>query len=111
MKWRLVYLPARTQCEPIIKLEHTLPVSPSVSKIKNTFRNPLIYAMELVEEMGREDLTQADLARKHGISRARVNQWLSLLQMPIGKKRQILAMGDYWDRRILAERQLRKKSI
>ena len=92
-----------------MKLEHLLPVSPSDLKIKRTYRNPLIYAMELAEEMRKEDLTQADLARKHGISRARVNQWLSLLKLPEREKRQILAMGDHWDRQVVTERELRTK--
>jgi predicted transcriptional regulator len=64
--------------------------------------------MELAEEMRREGLTQADLARKHGISRARVNQWLSLIRLPEGVKKRILTMGDHWERRLLTERGLRR---
>jgi transcriptional regulator with XRE-family HTH domain len=56
--------------------------------------------MELKDEMDREGLTQADLARKHGISRARVNQWMSLLKIPIRLQQRICAMGDYWDKRL-----------
>ncbi len=63
--------------------------------------------MELEEEMRREGLTQADLARKHSILRARVNQWLSLLQLPECEKRRFLAMGDNWTRRLVTERQFR----
>ena len=37
-------------------------------------------------------LTQADLARKHGISRARVNQWLALLKLPEGERRLLESM-------------------
>ena len=53
-------------------------------------------------------MTQAEFARKHGISRARVNQWLSLLKLPAGEKSLILAMGDYWSRQLVTERQLRR---
>jgi len=41
--------------------------------------------MELKAEMQREGLTQTELARKHGISRARVNQWPSLLKLQKGE--------------------------
>jgi hypothetical protein len=79
------------------------------SKPRRTFRNPMIVAMEMIDEMEREGLTQAELAQKHGMSRARVNQWLSLLQLPVGERRRILAMGDHWDRRVVTERELREK--
>jgi len=64
--------------------------------------------MELAEDMRREGLTQADLARKHGISRARVNQWLSLLKLSAGVRKMILEMGDHWERQVITERGLRK---
>ena len=57
--------------------------------------------------MNREGLTQAELARKHGLSWARVNQWLSMLKLPVGERRMILAMRDHWERRLLTERSLR----
>lgn len=38
--------------------------------------------MELVEERRREGLTQAELTRRHGLIRARVNQWLALHMPP-----------------------------
>ena len=66
--------------------------------------------MELAEEMKRENLTQAELARRHGMTRARVNQWLSLLKLPEGERKRILAMGDHWDRRVVTERMLRSES-
>ena len=49
--------------------------------------------MELKEEMRREGLTQAELSRKLRISKARVNQWLSLLRLPVKVKRGILVMA------------------
>ena len=91
----------------MLKIEHQLPSRTRRSSQKKTYRNPLIYAMELAEEMRRDGLTQAELARKHGISRARVNQWLSLLRLPEGEKRKVLAMGDNWGRRLVTERGLR----
>ena len=63
--------------------------------------------MELEAEMKNDGLTQAELARKHGMTRARVNQWLSLLKLPEGERRRILAMGDHWARRVVTERRLR----
>lgn len=85
-----------------------LPSHTHNSKNKKTYRNPIIYAQELAEEMRREGLTQAELARKHQVSRARVNQWLSLLQLPVKVKSRILAMGDHWEKRLLSERALRE---
>jgi transcriptional regulator with XRE-family HTH domain len=64
--------------------------------------------MELKEEMSREGLSQADLARKHGLSRARVNQWLSLLKLSKRDIGKFLAIGDRWDRRLITERGMRK---
>lgn len=64
--------------------------------------------MELAEEMRREGLTQAGLARKHSISRARVNQWMALLGLPDREKRRLQAMGDNWAHRVVTERELRQ---
>ena len=77
------------------------------SKLQKTYRNPIIYALELQVEMRREGLTQADLARKHGISRARVNQWLAFLRIPARDRSRILAMGDHWKKKLVSERALR----
>lgn len=107
MEWRPVYLPGRTHVGPTIRMEYKLLSNAYNSKPGKTYRNPLIFAMELNAEMDREGLTQAELARKHGISRARVNQWVALLKMPENKKRRIIAMGDYWNRQIITERELR----
>jgi len=72
--WRLGSLSARTSPGPVIVLTYDLRGSESNPKSRKTYRNPLIIAMELAEEMEREGLTQVELGRKHGISRARVNQ-------------------------------------
>ena len=54
-----------------------------------------------------EDLSKADLARKLGISRARVTQMLNLLKLPEKLIREVEEMGDHWDRKLVSERQLR----
>jgi hypothetical protein len=91
----------------VIILPYPLPFIDPNYKPRRTFRNPLIVSMEMADEMEREGLIQAELALKHGISRARVSQWLSLLQLPVGDRRRILAIGDNWERRVLTERSLR----
>ena len=106
-KWRLDSRSTRTFGGLILRLEFNLSSSTHKSKLQKTYRNHIIYAKELQEEMNREELTQAELARKHGLSRARVNQWLSLLKLPKKEIRHILAMGDNWERQLLTERGLR----
>ena len=105
--WRLGSLSARTYSSPVIIITYPLPDANYNSKPRRIFRNPLVVAMELAQEMRREGITQAELARKHGISRARVNQWLSLLKLPEGERKRILSMGDHWERRVVTERRLR----
>ena len=61
--------------------------------------------------MKREGISQSGLARKHGISRVRVNQWLSLLDLPKLEIEKVLAMGDNWERRLVTERVLRKQLL
>lgn len=107
-KWRLNSRSTRTLGGSVLKLECRQPSRIPNSKLRKTYRNPVIFALELKKEMSREGLTQVELARKHGLSRARVNQWLSLQKLPEKKIRQILAMGDYWDRRLVTERGLRR---
>ncbi len=92
---------------------HTYPVSirrPDMSKVKpesRKYRNPVIYAQELHDEMVRDDLTRKQLAARHGVSSDRITQWLCLLKLPAGKLREIEALGDYWERRVITEHQLR----
>jgi hypothetical protein len=107
MEWRLDSRSARTLGGLVFKFELQLSSRTRISRQNKTYRKPLIYAMELAEEMKREGLTQAGLARKHSISRARVNQWLALLGLPDREKRRLQAMGDNWECRMLTERALR----
>ncbi|MCK5036684.1 MAG: hypothetical protein KAS73_12395 [Candidatus Sabulitectum sp.] len=60
-------------------------------------------------EMELNNLTKADLARKLGISRARVTQMLNLLKLPEELAEEVEGMGDYWDRRLVTERALRPR--
>ena len=83
-QWRLDSRSTRTFGGPILTLQFELPSRVPNRKPQKTYRNPIILAQELMQEMSREGLTQAELARKHGISRARVHQWLSLLKLPKG---------------------------
>ena len=60
-------------------------------------------------EMDLNSLTKADLARKLGISRARVTQMLNLLKLPVELIEEVERMGDCWERRLVTERMLRRK--
>ncbi len=57
--------------------------------------------------MKRDGISQAELARRHGLSRERVYQWLTLLELPRREIERLKAMGDNWERRLLTERMLR----
>jgi AraC-like DNA-binding protein len=72
------------------------------------FRNPVIQAREIALAMELEGLSRADLARRFGCSRARVTQKLNLLNLPRDLLMEIESMGDYWDRRLVTERGLRR---
>ncbi len=62
-------------------------------------------------KMELNDLTKAELARKLGISRARVTQMLNLLKLPEELIEEVERMGDNWDRRLVTERMLRSKAM
>jgi hypothetical protein len=64
--------------------------------------------MELSDELVRDNLTRKQLAERHGITSDRVIQWLCLLKLPQDIQRQVLALGDNWEKQILTERELRK---
>ncbi len=67
-----------------------------------------MQAKEIALNMKFKDLNKADLARKLSMSRARVTQLLNLLKLPdelIGKVEEV---GDYWERRHVTERMLRR---
>ncbi len=81
-----------------------IPVRPLDTKV---YRNPIIYARELHDEMVREGLTRRQLAERHGISSDRVTQWLCLLELPPSTIQKLVALGDNWDRQLITERTLR----
>ena len=76
---------------------------------RKIYRNPVIYAKELHDELVNNNLTRKQLAERHGVSPARITQWLSLLKMSGEKKLEIEGMGDYWSRQLVTERQLRRR--
>lgn len=61
--------------------------------------------------MTTDHLTRRQLAGRHGISLDRVIQWLALLKLPKEQLEEIAALGDYWDRRLVTERGLRRRRI
>ena len=81
-----------------------------MSKRIKVFRNPLLYARELRDRMLAEGINRAELARRLGMSRARVTQWLDLLELPEQVLREAEALGDNWNRRVMTERELRGSS-
>jgi ParB-like chromosome segregation protein Spo0J len=54
-----------------------------------------------------EGINRAELARRLGVSRARVTQWLDLLELPERARREAEALGDNWNRQVVTERELR----
>ena len=74
---------------------------------RKTYRNPIIQAREIALEIQLKELTQGQMARKLGCSLSRVSQMLHLLKLPEEKQREIEALGDHWDRRVVTERGLR----
>lgn len=76
-------------------------------KPSKTYRKPVIYAMELRDRMEAEGINRAELARRLGVSRVRVTQWLDLLELPQTEIKHACAKGDNWEHRLLTERGLR----
>jgi hypothetical protein len=79
-----------------------------IRKVQKRYRNPVIYAKELHDEMVRDGLSRKQLAERHSVSSDRITQWLRLLKLPERKLREIEEMGDYWDIQIVTERQLQR---
>jgi len=86
---------------------HSYKTSTPKNRRKKTYRNPLIYARELNQELLSGKLSRKQLAKKHGISSDRITQWLCLLKLPKKAQQEVTAMGDYWDKKKVTERQLR----
>ena len=77
MKWRLASVSQRT-----ILWYDTTSSNQIKRKPKKAFRNPIILAREMALMMEIEGLIRAELARKLGLSRARVTQMLNLFNQP-----------------------------
>lgn len=71
------------------------------------YRNALAVAKEWRALMQESSLTQADLARKLRVSRARVTQVLRLLDLDPKVAATIVALGDPLSRQVITERALR----
>ena len=76
---------------------------------KKTYRNPLIYAKELNDELVRENLTRKQLAERYKITSDRVTQWLCLLKLPKEIQADVTSLGDNWEKQVITERELRVK--
>ncbi len=97
----------RTRFTPVIFLRSSFICTRREKPAKKTYRNPVIFAQELHDEMVRDNLTRKQLAKRHGVSSDRITQWLCLLKLPKEKLNEIEALGDYWDRQVVTERKLR----
>jgi len=83
---------ARTRSGPTFSLKTFRPDIPIPRR--GPYRNPLIFARELHDEMLRDNLTRVQLGQQHGVTSDRITQWLCLLKLPEEKQREIEALGD-----------------
>jgi biotin operon repressor len=82
--------------------------SQKVEKPRRNYRNPIYLAKEYKKMIvSGEVKSEADLARKLGISRVRVNQIISVLKLAPQIIIQIEKLGDPLLSRIVTERMLR----
>ncbi len=82
--------------------------SQKVEKPRRNYRNPIYLAREYVNIINTgQAKSEADLARKIGISRVRVNQIIRLLKLDSQIIKQIEKLGDPIKSRIITERRLR----
>jgi hypothetical protein len=105
--WLTTRISQRTAHEILLWLATPLPQKPRKPLPEPRYRNPVIYAKELASRLVEEGISQAELARRLGVSRARVCQWLRLLELPEEALREVEDLGDYWNRRMITERELR----
>ena len=77
--------------------------------MRKAYRNPVALALEWRKAIDSGHYgSQADLARKKGISRARVTRVLNLLRLSSRVVGIIMDIGDPLHARIITERQLRR---
>ena len=83
------------------------PIKKHITPCK-TYRNPIIVAQEYADMMNNgECQSQSDLARKLGVSRVRVNQFMSLLKLDDEIIMAVRNLGDPLSSQIVTERMLR----
>ena len=99
----------RTRFAPVILLKFSFICTKRDKPTKRVYRNPIIYAQELNDEMVRDKLTRKQLAERHEVSSDRITQWLCLLKLPEERLKEIEALGDYWGRQVVTERDLRNE--
>ena len=99
----------RTQFAPVIFLYSSFICAKRVKSSKKVYRNPVIYAKELHDEMVRDKLTRKQLGKRHGVSSDRITQWLCLLKLPEERLKEFESLGDYWNEQINTEGELRSQ--
>ena len=105
--WYTDPMTIRTRFSPVILLKSSFICTKRVKPARKIYRNPIIYAKELHDEMIRDNLTRKELAERYGVSSDRITQWLCLLKLPEEKRKEIVALGDDWSRQVISERELR----
>ncbi|MEW6008197.1 MAG: helix-turn-helix domain-containing protein [Candidatus Omnitrophota bacterium] len=71
----------------------------------NSYVNPIVRAKEYLELLKKEGLSQNKLAKRLGISRVRITQFLNLLKLPKRQQNYILRHGK---KELITERAIRK---
>ena len=99
----------RTRFAPVILLKSTFICAMRVKSSKKVYRNPVIYARDLNDEMVRDNLTRKQLAKRYEVLSDRITQWLCLLNLPKEMLMEIEALGDNWNEQIITERELRSQ--
>jgi biotin operon repressor len=84
-------------------------IKPKLNKIrKSQYRNPILLARQWQKDLIEgKFISQADLSRKVGVSRARVTQVLNLLKLPGEIIEKVCAMGDPLTKPLVTEHSLR----
>jgi hypothetical protein len=105
--WYAGHRASRTRIGETVSLLTSRPYLPENIANSRIYRNPLVFAIELQDELIRDNLTRKQLAERHAITSDRVTQWLCLLKIPDEEKARVLALGDNWEKQIVTERELR----
>lgn len=83
--------------------------SDKIQKTVKTYRNPIFLAWDYSNQIKSGEVkSEADLARKLGISRVRVNQFVKLLSLDEDIIKAVEQLGDPLESKIVSERMLRK---